>query len=74
MEALVLEIQAVLEGGPADLPTELRNQFVTDGTDKIKVNHYGGHEHFERAPAMLPGPVSAGPAVYRWTMRTKVAE
>lgn len=64
-----MEIEAVLEGGPVDLPADLRSQVVSDGTEKIKVHHRGGHEHFERAPA-----AHAGPIVYRWTMRTKIAE
>ncbi|MEU7573321.1 DUF5988 family protein [Micromonospora sp. NPDC049240] len=64
-------VEAVLEGGPATLPVELRNHRVSPVESKIKVRHYGGYEHFERDPA---GVVDGTPAVFRWTGRTRIAE
>jgi hypothetical protein len=64
-------IDAVLEGGPVDLPTDLRRHRI-DATDgKIKVLHGGGYEHFERDDS---GAIDGGALVFRWTGRTRVAE
>jgi hypothetical protein len=63
-------IEAVLEGGPADLPTDLRAHRIRPRECKIKVPHYGGYEHFERDPA----DGYAVPTVFRWTGRTRIAE
>ncbi|MCZ7437788.1 DUF5988 family protein [Micromonospora sp. WMMC241] len=64
-------VEAVLEGGPAMLPAELRNQRVSTVESKIKVRYYGGYEHFERDPAVTLDGV---PTVFRWTGRTRIAE
>src|SRR5687768_785138 len=64
-------VEIVLEGGPDSFPTELRTRQVPLADSKIKVPHYGGYEHFERADAPDPGGV---PSVFRWTGRTRVAE
>lgn len=63
-------VEAVLEGGPANLPADLRSHRVTPTSDKIKVHHYGGYEHFERESA----PSDVTPVVFRWTGRTRIAE
>lgn len=63
-------IEAVLEGGPANLPAELRSHRVSPVADKIKVRHYGGYEHFERDSF----GAADGPVVFRWIGRTKIAE
>ncbi|SCL14029.1 hypothetical protein GA0070616_0309 [Micromonospora nigra] len=63
-------VEAVLEGGPANLPVDLRSHLVTPTSDKIKVHHYGGYEHFERDATT--GDVT--PVVFRWTGRTRIAE
>jgi Family of unknown function (DUF5988) len=60
---------AILEGGPADLPTELRVLRALPADHKIKVPHRGGYEHFEQTKEH-----SEGVSVFRWTMRTKIAE
>ena len=63
-------VEVILEGGPSDLPADQRARRVAPETVKVKVPHYGGYEHFERArPAD-----GAGPLVFRWTGRTRVAE
>jgi hypothetical protein len=36
----------------------------------VKVEHYGGHEHFERDDRTA----GQNPVVYRWTTRTRIAE
>jgi hypothetical protein len=58
------DVDVVLEGGPNDLPAEARKRRVPAGDQKVKVEHCGGYEHFERS----------GAGVYRWTARTKIAE
>jgi hypothetical protein len=64
-------VEAVLEGGPVNLPAELRTHRVSPVADKIKVHHYGGYEHFERDSAGVAGDA---PVVFRWTGRTRIAE
>jgi len=61
-------VDVVLEGGPAGLPWSWRIRYEPDDVDTIKVPYYGGYEHFHRAPG------HAAPAVFRWAMRTRVAE
>ncbi|WP_026411162.1 DUF5988 family protein [Actinomadura oligospora] len=63
---------AVLVGGPDDLPEVARHASAGDDTT-IKVLHRGGYEHFERDEG-LGGREPSGPPVYRWTMRTRIAE
>jgi hypothetical protein len=65
-------IDAVLEGGPLDLPEQERRRRTTPDDSTIKIMHRGGYEHFTKdADARAGAP---GPAVYRWTARTKIAE
>lgn len=66
-------VTAVLQGGPADLPETLRVQRVSLSDEKIKVPHYGGYEHFERV-GELAELTERQTIVFRWTMRTKIAE
>ncbi|GAB2586868.1 hypothetical protein GCM10027168_19640 [Streptomyces capparidis] len=66
-------VHAVLQGGPGSLTPEQRTVRVTETQDKIKIEHYGGYEHFERAEA--PGDAEQREAVvYRWAGRTRIAE
>lgn len=69
-------VAAVLEGGPTDLPAAARTGRVPAGDRKVKVVHRGGYEHFERMDGdPVPGPApEAGPVVFRWKTRTKMAE
>ncbi|GHH38852.1 DUF5988 family protein [Lentzea cavernae] len=64
-------VDAVLHGGPADLPQETRAQRVHREEKKVKIPHYGGHEHFERDGAALDERTAV---VFRWIGRTRVAE
>lgn len=64
-------VDAVLHGGPADLPQETRAQRVHREERKVKIPHYGGHEHFERDGATLDDCTEV---VFRWVGRTRVAE
>jgi Family of unknown function (DUF5988) len=66
-------VQAVLQGGPATIPAAARIQEVSALAEKIKVPHYGGYEHFERA-ASLVEDTSCRQVIFRWTMRTELAE
>ncbi|QIS13537.1 DUF5988 family protein [Nocardia arthritidis] len=63
--------RAVLEGGPADLPTRVVT--VTPPGTEIKVQYKGGYEHFEATPRLQD--TAEGPLrVYAWTYRTAIAE
>jgi hypothetical protein len=66
-------IQAILVGGPQSIPETSRVQTVSPLDEKIKLPHYGGYEHFERigSPA---GDTPGRQVIYRWTMRTEMAE
>lgn len=57
----------LLLGGPGDIPGTMRlgRAAIVDG--KVKIAHRGGYEHFELVGDSLP-------VVFRWTMRTKIAE
>jgi Family of unknown function (DUF5988) len=66
-------VRAVLEGGPANIPTSSRVQTVGPHDEKIKLPHYGGYEHFERTGELTEN-VTHQEMVFRWTMRTEMAE
>lgn len=64
-------VDVLLEGGPAEVPP--RQQVVLDDEtrEKIKVPLLGGVEHF----AVVGDPAAdVNPRLYRWTMRTRIAE
>jgi hypothetical protein len=62
-----------LEGGPNDLPDEMRMGTVTDEQSVIKFERHGGYEHFHRTDEKHHG--EDGPAVvFRWVWRTRIAE
>lgn len=64
-------VRAILDGGPESIPQASRVQLVNSHEEKIKLPHYGGYEHFERTD--LFGE-DATEIIFRWTMRTKIAE
>jgi Family of unknown function (DUF5988) len=64
-------IRAILEGGPESIPDTSRVQLVSRHEEKIKLPHYGGYEHFERA-GLFGG--DAMEIIFRWTARTELAE
>jgi hypothetical protein len=66
-------VLAILEGGPTSIPSESRIQLVGPYDEKVKLPYYGGHEHFERTGGFDENGLD-GPVVFRWTMRTKLAE
>jgi alkaline phosphatase len=70
MKSLGHDIDVVLIGGPDDLPEPARRTRASADEAKIKVLHRGGYEHFERADSLDEN----GEPVFRWTMRTRVAE
>ncbi|MEU1806419.1 DUF5988 family protein [Streptomyces sp. NPDC019937] len=61
-------IEVVLEGGPEDLPRAHRTGRSSLAARKLKIQHRNGYEHFELVDGDLV------PAVFRWIMRTKIAE
>lgn len=71
--AEIIAVQAVLQGGPASIPAAARVQEVGPLEEKIKLPHYGGYEHFERMASLVEDP-SGREVIFRWTMRTEVAE
>ena len=64
---------AALKGGPSSIPAASRSQTISPQDEKIKIPHYGGYEHFERTTEFDEG-ASAQHVIFRWTMRTKMAE
>jgi hypothetical protein len=79
MEDMVIDmvevnsVQAVLEGGPATIPNASRVRAVSPVDEKIKLPHYGGYEHFERTGSLVED-TSCRQIIFRWTMRTELAE
>jgi len=67
------DMTAALEGGPSDLPAASRLVRVGGSPEKIKVEHLGGYEHFERTGKSYD-PEGEGRVVYRWILRTRIAE
>jgi len=65
-------VRAILVGGPSSLPEISRTQTVSPSSEKIKVVHLGGYEHFERRAAGAEG--EGAEITFHWTMRTKAAE
>jgi hypothetical protein len=65
-----VSILAVLKGGPSTLAEVLRTQAVNAFVEKIKIPHYGGYEHFVRTDEHHDN----SHIIYRWMMRTEVAE
>jgi hypothetical protein len=66
-------VRAILEGGPDSIPAASRIQEVSPLDEKIKFPHYGGYEHFERV-GWLDENTSSQHLIFRWTMRTELAE
>jgi hypothetical protein len=66
-------VRVVLEGGPTALSGTERTVQVSDAVQKIKVQHEGGYEIFERVadPSIMD---TSQTVVFRWSMRTKIAE
>jgi hypothetical protein len=69
-------VSVVLEGGPPDLPATWRTQSVAGSEEKIKIMHRGGYEHFERDGDVARANRADRGAriIFRWTMRTRIAE
>jgi hypothetical protein len=65
-------LDVILEGGPETLPTTMQVAATPDMAC-IKVPNLGGYDHFERADDRV---VDGGRqvTVFRWTMRTRIAE
>ena len=63
-QQLEAAVDVVLQGGPQGV-TPVGVSLA--GQDRLKIPHRGGYEHFERL-------VGAGPAVFQWVARTKLAE
>jgi hypothetical protein len=73
-------ISVSLQGGPDAIPrtVQVERSKLTDG--KLKIEHLGGYEHFERADTgqrLVSGTPDGDPGpeeTFRWTLRTKIAE
>jgi hypothetical protein len=64
-------VAITLRGGPADIPDDARVHHVDTDQEAVKLPHRGGYEHFVRDDAGRP---REEPVVFRWTMRTEIAE
>jgi len=62
-------ISVSLHGGPDSIPRMVRVEKTKLQDGKLKIEHLGGYEHFERAD-----PDAGQPETFRWTLRTKIAE
>jgi hypothetical protein len=62
-----------LVDGPSDLSDDERSRLTSVGAHKVKVQHRGGYEHFERTDERYPNPDSEV-VIYRWVARTRIAE
>jgi hypothetical protein len=70
-------INVSLQGGPEALPRSLAVERSRLRDGKLKIQHLGGYEHFEREPLDPDGAyddVDGLSEIYRWTLRTKIAE
>jgi hypothetical protein len=73
-------ISVSLQGGPESIPrtVSVERSKLEDG--KLKIEHLGGYEHFERtisgqdSDGRLGDPDGTLPEIFRWTLRTKIAE
>ncbi len=65
-------VPAILVGGPADLPEELRICEVPPQTEKVKVPFRNGYEHYQQADARPEA--GADRQVFCWTGSTRIAE
>ncbi|UUU36192.1 DUF5988 family protein [Streptomyces sp. CA-210063] len=70
---MMKNFKVLLSGGPSSLTDEERTRFTTSLTEKIKHRFGAGYEHFvhEGEFTTLNGEEVA---VFRWTMRTAIAE
>jgi hypothetical protein len=66
-------VWAILEGGPDSIPVLLRTQVINPQDEKVKLPHHGGYEQFERMSELDQAALSHR-VIFRWTMRTEVAE
>lgn len=66
-------VDAVLIGGPEDIPRAVRSCKAARGDRDIKIAHRGGYEHFECQDRQYKKDES-GAVRFFWTMRTKIAE
>lgn len=66
-------VNVILEGGPFDFPETERERQIAREETRIKIAHRGGYEHFERV-AGTPTHGDVAPVVFRWTLRTRIAE
>lgn len=68
-------LDAVLQGGPADLEPQQRVIQIRPDQFTVKIEHYGGYEHFERAAnGATPDDLTGGPVAFHWARRTRMAE
>lgn len=72
-------INVSLQGGPESIPRTVRVERSKLQDGKLKIEHLGGYEHFERSASdrdpdgghYQPDGLSE---IFRWTLRTKIAE
>ena len=67
------ETRVVLVGGPASLCEADRIQHLTEPTEKIKIRHGNGHEHFA-ATGQRVAHDEVESLVFAWCAQTKIEE
>jgi hypothetical protein len=73
-------INVSLQGGPESIPRTVSVERSKFEDGKLKIEHLGGYEHFERAVAGQDvdggseDPDGVTVEIFRWTLRTKIAE
>lgn len=70
-------VDVLLQGGPEAIPRtiQVKKSELADG--KLKIEHLGGYEHFERATGHNTDSDTHDPDLketFQWTLRTKIAE
>jgi hypothetical protein len=68
-----------LQGGPDSIPRTVRVERSKLQDGKLKIEHLGGYEHFERTaserdPEGGHHDSDGRSEIFRWTLRTKIAE
>jgi hypothetical protein len=69
----VVQLSVLLKGGPDDLPGVATVDVSHQLPDRITVDHFGRHEHFEFT-GNHDDDAGGGHPVFRWLYSTAIAE
>jgi hypothetical protein len=68
----MVQLAVLLTGGPLDLPRVATVNVAQQLPDRITVDHFGRHEHFEFTGSH--DDADGGHPVFRWLYSTAIAE